>query len=246
MFSWEFPPLISGGLGTACYGIVKALLENNVDVDLVLPSKEEVYFPMRKPEDADFLPVKYLDSDKKIDGRFKNVEEKIIHLGLAEYPETYINFEEVESFHRYFTDVDNKYRSEVEIIRKNLIGDEDIFSKIKEFTIRAYDFAEKLDFDIIHVHDWLTYPAGIVAKKISGKKLAAHIHATEFDRSSVSGDERIHKIEYAGLQAADAVIAVSRYTSNLISNQYGIDKNKINIVEDSIYKSLNCICARLK
>ena len=25
MFGWEFPPQITGGLGTACYGITKSL-----------------------------------------------------------------------------------------------------------------------------------------------------------------------------------------------------------------------------
>ncbi|MBU4484433.1 glycogen/starch synthase, partial [bacterium] len=66
MLTWEFPPYITGGLGMACYGIVKALLSLDVEIDLVLPTVEDVYFPMRKPEDADIMPIKFLDISKNI------------------------------------------------------------------------------------------------------------------------------------------------------------------------------------
>ena len=38
MLGWEFPPHISGGLGTACYGMTKGLDEIGVDVCFVLPT----------------------------------------------------------------------------------------------------------------------------------------------------------------------------------------------------------------
>ena len=38
MFGWEFPPHIAGGLGTACYGIVKGLACNGVQTLFVMPS----------------------------------------------------------------------------------------------------------------------------------------------------------------------------------------------------------------
>lgn len=37
MFGWEFPPFNSGGLGTACYGITKALAQKGVEINFVLP-----------------------------------------------------------------------------------------------------------------------------------------------------------------------------------------------------------------
>ena len=37
MFGWEFPPHISGGLGTACYGLTKGLALNGVEVTFVMP-----------------------------------------------------------------------------------------------------------------------------------------------------------------------------------------------------------------
>ncbi len=37
MLGWEFPPLITGGLGTACAGLTRALVEKGVKIDFVLP-----------------------------------------------------------------------------------------------------------------------------------------------------------------------------------------------------------------
>ena len=37
MFGWEFPSYLSGGLGTACFGLTKGLARHNVDITFVLP-----------------------------------------------------------------------------------------------------------------------------------------------------------------------------------------------------------------
>lgn len=37
MFGWEFPPHITGGLGTACYGLTKGLLKQDVEVIFIVP-----------------------------------------------------------------------------------------------------------------------------------------------------------------------------------------------------------------
>jgi hypothetical protein len=37
MLGWEFPPFITGGLGTACYGLTKALDRQGLEVTFVLP-----------------------------------------------------------------------------------------------------------------------------------------------------------------------------------------------------------------
>ena len=37
MFGWEFPPYISGGLGTACYGLTRALSSVGVLITFVIP-----------------------------------------------------------------------------------------------------------------------------------------------------------------------------------------------------------------
>ncbi|MFO7810734.1 MAG: glycosyltransferase family 4 protein [Candidatus Delongbacteria bacterium] len=240
MLTWEFPPMISGGLGTACYGIVRGLLKKGVEIDLVLPTKEEVYFPLRKESDVDDLPVKFISPVKNTEYSrtvFKNSSEKFSFIGISSIPESYISLKEVKTFHEYFANFSEKlvYRTKIPFheILNNIMGQEDIFEKVKEFTLRAERYARTLEYDVIHAHDWLTYPAGIISKSVSGKKLVCHIHATEFDRSGGAGDGRVHNIEYSGLSEADSVIAVSKYTSMMVVSRYLIDTAKINVVHNA-------------
>jgi glycosyltransferase involved in cell wall biosynthesis len=114
-----------------------------------------------------------------------------------------------------------------------LLGHEDIFKKVQEMAIRAHRIAKELKYDIIHAHDWLTYAAGIIVKKISGKPLFTHMHATEFDRSGGFGDIRIHNIEYDGLTYADRVICVSQYTANMVVSRYRVDTAKIQLLHNA-------------
>ncbi len=240
MFTWEFPPLISGGLGTACYGIVKGLLKKGIEVDLVLPTREEVYFPLRKVSDVDDLPVKFISPAKEIEYTstvFKDSTERYSYIGISSVPESYISVTEVQTFYEYFKNFTEKfeYKSRIPFneVLNNIMGSENIFEKVKEFTFRAQRYARILEYDLIHAHDWLTYPAGIIAKTVSGKKLICHIHATEFDRAGGAGDERIHKIEYSGMTEADSVIAVSKYTAEMVISRYSIDTGKINVVHNA-------------
>ena len=84
--------------------------------------------------------------------------------------------------------------------------------------------------DLVHAHDWLTYEAGILAKKNFGIPLVAHVHATEFDRGGPNGgNPLIHQIEYEGLVWADKIIAVSQATKNIIVEKYGIPPEKIDV-----------------
>ena len=41
MLGWEYPPFISGGLGTACYGLTKAMNQIGTEVLFVLPKPVE-------------------------------------------------------------------------------------------------------------------------------------------------------------------------------------------------------------
>ena len=45
MLGWEFPPFISGGLGTACYGLTKAMDQIGLDVIFVLPRSVKSHMP---------------------------------------------------------------------------------------------------------------------------------------------------------------------------------------------------------
>ena len=101
------------------------------------------------------------------------------------------------------------------------------------------EFVEKylMDFkpDLVHAHDWLTYEAGILAKKNFGIPLVAHVHATEFDRAGMkTGNPLIHEIEYEGLMLADKIIAVSETTKRIIHEKYQIPLSKIDVVYNSL------------
>ena len=93
----------------------------------------------------------------------------------------------------------------------------------------------KGEFDVIHAHDWLTYMAGIAAKRLSGKPLVVHVHATSFDRSSDNNiDTRVYDIEKRGMEAADRVITVSDLTRNIVITKYGIDPSKVVTVHNAV------------
>lgn len=94
--------------------------------------------------------------------------------------------------------------------------------------------------DLIHAHDWLTYEAGILAKKQYGIPLVAHVHATEFDRAGMHvGNPLIHEVEYEGLMLADRIIAVSESTKRIIHEKYHIPLSKIEVVYNSLDANYN-------
>jgi glycogen(starch) synthase len=237
--TWEFPPFISGGLGMACYGLIKALLEKGVEVDMILPTREEVFFPLRAPSDVDTLPTEFLDPRRReripavLSG---DVRSRLKALGLSDYPETYaspaVDFEQILEWVERASAEAGAYPS-TEELRNHLRGEEDLFRRVQGYTARAMKYASFLEGDVIHVHDWLTYPAGLLLKRVLRRPLVAHIHATEFDRAGGPGDERIHKIEYAGLSAADLVIAVSQYTAQMVIDRYRIPAEKIRVVHNA-------------
>lgn len=89
--------------------------------------------------------------------------------------------------------------------------------------------------EAVHAHDWLTYEAGILAKKNYGIPLIAHVHATEYDRAGMHvGNPLIHEIEYEGLMLADKIIAVSEATKRIVHEKYHIPLNKIDVIYNSL------------
>jgi len=91
-----------------------------------------------------------------------------------------------------------------------------------------------LSFDVIHSHDWLTYPAGIFAKQISGKPLVVHVHATEFDRSRGNVNPIVYDIEKRGMDAANHIITVSNLTRNIVIEKYFQDPKKVTTVHNAV------------
>ena len=108
--------------------------------------------------------------------------------------------------------------------------------EVARFAMVAGQIARDMagQFDVIHAHDWLTYYAGIAAKRISGKPLVVHMHATEFDRSGEHINQEVYNIERAGMEAADRVIAVSNLTRNIVIEKYGIPAEKVVTVHNAV------------
>lgn len=112
-----------------------------------------------------------------------------------------------------------------------------LMQEVRSYAERAKFISQGENFDVIHAHDWLSFPAGIMAKEITGKPLVAHIHATEFDRTGFGNiNPDVFSIEKEGMEKADRVVTVSNFTKNIVVDRYGIDPEKITVVHNGVDK----------
>ena len=110
----------------------------------------------------------------------------------------------------------------------------DLIEEVNKYAIVANAISTQYAFDIIHAHDWMTFKAGIEAKKMTDKPLIVHIHATEFDRAGTKGQKEVYKLEREGMLLADRVIAVSERTKAIVVREYEIPEEKITVVHNGI------------
>jgi len=225
IFGWEFPPHISGGLGTACYGLTKGLAKNDVEVLFVMPKasqdEDQTY---TRIIDASAVAVDFTQSH--ITSLFQNVSFIEVNSKLIPYV----------GINQYYQLVDQMRSGTIETQTSegkrtfSFTGKytQNLMQEVENYALVAAQIASEYDFDIIHAHDWLTYKAGVAARKISGKPLVVHVHATEFDRS---GEHNINDIVYGmeryGMSEADAVCAVSNWTRDIVINKYHIEPKKV-------------------
>jgi len=232
MFGWEFPPHISGGLGTASYGLTKGMTAmDDMEVIFVVP---------KAWGDEDQSVVRLIGANK-VPVAFKQVY----------YKGTKQSIEKIEVSSRIvpYTDPENFWkvtRSEVAgynlFVQTNNHGtvefsgryDNNLLDEIYKYSIVASVIAEENNFDVIHAHDWLAYPAGIAAMEVSGKPLVIHVHATDFDRSGGSVNPDVYWIEKRGMDAASKIITVSNLTRDIVINKYNIDPAKVETVYNAV------------
>jgi len=228
MFGWEFPPYVSGGLGTACFGITKALTTLGHEIIFVVPTlkskKDPSHVELISASEVP-VPIQTITGDDILNG----LDIRIIHSLLTPY----LNEEQYAAFlaHREGQRQEEKRYRLFEISEHygpNLIAEVSRYGKV------AGVIARDQRFDVIHAHDWMTVFAGLHAKKISGKPLVLHIHALEFDRSGDHINQEIYDIERHGMSFADHVIAVSHYTKSVIVSRYGIHPDKITVVHNAV------------
>ena len=201
MFGWEFPPHNSGGLGTACFGLSKALARAHVNVTFVLPKKLEGL-------DHAFLKIVFAN--------IRNIKVRSVQTLLHPYISAELYDEYLRS------------APENEIYGLNL------FDEVRRYGLQARIIAAEEPHDLIHAHDWLSFRAGIEAKRVSGKPLIVHVHATEFDRTGGNPNQYIYEEERRGLHAADCIVSVSQHTKNVIVEHYGIASDKVVVVHNGI------------
>jgi glycosyltransferase involved in cell wall biosynthesis len=231
MFGWEFPPHITGGLGTACYGLTKGLLKHDTNVIFVVPKAygDEDQSFMRIVNASEILVD---NKDSEFYDLWNRIEYMEIGSSIIPYvsPEEYENKTILEELQR------NKTERTVFSRQYEFSGKygATLFEEVARYALVASAVASSKDFDVIHAHDWLTYPAGIAAKKMSGKPLVVHIHATEFDRTGENVNTQIFDIEKKGMEEADMVISVSNLTRNICIERYGIDPDKIITVHNAV------------
>jgi glycogen synthase len=234
MFGWEFPPHITGGLGTACYGLTKGLVQHGVEVIFVVPKaygdETQDGFRLMNAGDVliDYNDVQYREHLSKI---------KFMEIGSNLIP--YVGPEEFE----ILVAQEVKKRTSKKVVshpkRFEFSGKygHNLMEEVARYALVASSIALNNDFDVIHAHDWLTYPAGVASKNISGKPLVVHVHATEFDRSGENVNQDVYDIERKGMEEADRVITVSNLTRQIVIERYNISPDKVFTVHNAVEPS---------
>src|SRR5277367_3479580 len=235
MLGWEFPPFISGGLGTACYGLTKAMSGIGTDVMFVLPRSVAKPFSthVRLVGPTPGSPLALPSTDFRLD-EFEHVTFRTVDATLG------------DPYERP-ADQKTKCRSLANAIgaatanspgatlahphgatavgydpnlppKANTHYAGDLFSEVHRYAALASAIARDENFEVVHAHDWMTFPAGLAVAEIKSVPLVVHVHSTEFDRSGQNIDQRIYDIERGGLHGAERVIAVSHLTKNVMTH----------------------------
>lgn len=298
MLGWEFPPFITGGLGTACYGLTRAMARLGTEVTFVLPKRIDPSFASHvrlispgepRPEDAAGFPaaapVRVEPSAAQQREAISISESLGTHAaspltilgpvvaalqrrssgasvygagGLEATLGAFIRYSAAQR--RYLApallamDAETLERELAlheavpeagppvwaggqEIVSKPVLAtdyDGDLIGQAERYARFCVTISRSLDFDVIHAHDWLTYPAGLAVARLSGKPLICHIHSTEFDRSGEHVNQPVYNIERRGMHGAVRVISVSMLTKNLCVNRYGVSPDKIDVVYNGV------------
>ncbi len=233
MFGWEFPPHISGGLGTACYGITRGLATiPDLKTLFVVP---KAFGDEDKSKVEDIIGannVSIINKQIRYSQQSKQLDYIEVNSKLVPYtdPEEYYKLRTLnvgDGFKYFQTDENGKF---------HFAGGygADLMNEIRNYAIIGNIIAQENEFDVIHAHDWLTYPAGIAAKEATGKPLVVHVHATDFDRSGGRVNPVVYDIEKRGMEAADKVITVSNLTRNTVIDKYGIPADKVVTVYNAV------------
>ncbi|MBR4722799.1 MAG: glycosyltransferase [Muribaculaceae bacterium] len=222
MFGWEFPPHILGGLGTASYGLTKGMWQcGDMDITFVIPKPHG-------DEDKSFAKI-IGASQVPVAWRDVNREYVDYRIGRLMNPDEYFRLQS-----NIYADFNYMRTNDLGCIEFSGRYPDNLIEEINNYSIVAGVIARTEQFDIIHSHDWLTYPAGIHATQVTGKPLVIHVHATDFDRSRGNVNPTVFGIELDGMHHADHIITVSNLTRQTVIDKYGIDPSKVTTVHNAV------------
>ena len=222
MFGWEFPPHILGGLGTASYGLTKGMHANgDMDITFVIP----------KPwgdEERDFATI---IGASQTPVAWRDVSREYVESRIGKYmdPQLYFDLRD-----HIYADFNYMLLNDLGCIEFSGKYPDNLIEEINNYSIVAGVIARTVPCDVIHSHDWLTYPAGIHAKNVTGKPLVIHVHATDFDRSRGNVNPTVFAIEKDGMENADHIITVSNLTRKTVIEKYGMPPEKVTTVHNAV------------
>lgn len=222
MFGWEFPPHILGGLGTASYGLTKGMAsQEDMDITFVIPRPHG-------DEDTSFLRIIGAGDTPVV---YRDVQPDYLRerLGCKMSPELYYHLR-----NHIYADFGYRHTNDLGCIEFSGRYPDNLLEEINNYSIVSGVIARAEEYDVIHSHDWLTYPAGIHAKHITGKPLVVHVHATDFDRSRGNVNPQVYAIEMDGMNHADHIITVSELTRRTVIEKYHQDPAKVTTVHNAV------------
>ncbi len=217
MFGWEFPPHVSGGLGVACEGLVRGLVELDTEVTLVLPRRGSA----PAPPNLRIVPAVSEVEPPRSQARPRRIRLRRIASRLKPYTTELL-------------EPDRPADGGAPPAAPPGLYGPDLSREVLAYASAAAEIAAREPCDVIHAHDWMTFLAGLEARRRIGRPLVLHVHATELDRAGGRGSGLVSEIERAGLAAADRVVAVSRYTADLLAREYGVEPGRLRIVHNAI------------
>lgn len=207
MIGWEYPPHNSGGLGVACAGLTQALAKTGYKIYFTLPYQHPTAAPHM---------------------------EMVGCYNPSWFEETKTNQPPFDTYHTPEQKIPTDWTNQTQL---RSLPQSEIEQRVSQYGQYVFDAAKqrKERYQIVHAHDWMSFPAAERIQKKLKKRFIAHVHATEWDRTpNGHGSPYIAHIEYQGLQAADKVVAVSHYTKQVLVTKYQVDPQKIEVVHNGI------------
>ncbi len=222
MFGWEFPPHILGGLGTASYGLTRGMHNcGGMEISFVIP----------KPYGDEDRTFAQIIGASETPVAWRDVSREYVQscIGKVMEPDLYFDLRS-----HIYADFNYMRLNDLGCIEFSGRYPDNLLEEINNYSIVAGVIARTIPCDVIHSHDWLTYPAGIHAKEVTGKPLVIHVHATDFDRSRGSVNPTVFEIEKNGMEYADHIITVSDLTRQTVIEKYGIPPDKVTTVHNAV------------